>query len=97
MTETMVLTIRMPEDLFDEMEENTGGRYLGKGEFVRAALMRLLAELGFVKPFSARMRENREKLRARLGGRELDPEEEIRELKKIRGGIWGKEYESGFR
>lgn len=94
MTETKVLTIKVPDSLFKDIETVTKEYYLSKGEFVRSAVVKFLIKLGFLKPFSLQMRELRREMRSKMEqrGEAFSPEEEIEELRKIRGELWRKKY-----
>lgn len=91
-TKTEVINIKVPATLFKEIEKLTRRRYLSKGEFTRAAIVRFLSSLGFAKPFSLRMQEIREEIQEEMRRRnlEFDPEKEIEELRSIREKLWKK-------
>jgi Arc/MetJ-type ribon-helix-helix transcriptional regulator len=86
-TKTEVINVKVPATLFNEIEKLTQGRYLSKGEFTRAAIVRFLSSLGFFKPFSVRIREIRKEVQTKVKGK-FTPEEEINELRRVRKNLW---------
>ena len=91
MTTTEVINIKVPTQLFREIDNFSKERYLSKGEFVRSAIVKFLVKLGFFKPFSLRMRELGEEMQMMAKTKENmkhAPEEEIEELRRIRKNLW---------
>ena len=93
MADTEVINIKVPATLFMEIDEFTKKRYLSKGEFVRSSILRFLTSLGFVKPFSLRMRESREQINRRMKietKEKFTPDKEIKALRRIRRYVWSR-------
>ena len=86
-TKTEVINIKVPATLFKEIERLTPDRFLSKGEFTRAAIVRFLSSLGLFKPFSVKMREIREQVQTKVKEK-FTPEKEIKELRRIRKELW---------
>ncbi len=89
MGETVVVTVELPNLIGKELDKYSK-EYMSKGEFVRSAIIRYLRKLGFFRPWQEQIKKIRAKVQK--AGKSFDPEDEIKELRKIRGKIWVGKY-----
>ncbi|MCG2827421.1 MAG: ribbon-helix-helix domain-containing protein [Thermoplasmatales archaeon] len=91
MGETVVVTVELP-NIVDKEVDRYSKEYMSKGEFVRSAIIRYLRKLGFFRPWQEQIKKVRAKVQKT--GKKFDPEDEIKELRKIREKIWAGKYAS---